>query len=213
MCQVNLRHIAMAWDSYLNDHNDSFYKRVNANVNYGGWRGMVQWYPRPLNGYMNIPNDLETEEGGEVFHCPDDDGGVPGFACHTPAYEYIGTSYQTNILLIGQSQIAVADNPRKPLHEAINLRIRHLKRGAIEDPSRMLLIGEYGWVNEWMPGVDWPKDWHDRPHHHNLAFLDGHVEFLHVRKGLYVTHQYRVQPFRQLDSLAYEVQQEEVPHD
>jgi prepilin-type processing-associated H-X9-DG protein len=51
--------------------------------------------------------------------------------------------------------------------------------------------------------------WHNLPNYHNVAFLDGHVEFLFIRKGLYVAPTYRVQPFEELDNLAASVQREE----
>jgi hypothetical protein len=41
-----------------------------------------------------------------------------------------------------------------------------------------------------------------------LAFLDGHVEFLEIYKGLYVTPEYSILPFRNLYKLAREVQEE-----
>ena len=49
-------------------------------------------------------------------------------------------------------------------------------------------------------------EWHNKPDCHNLAFLDGHVAFLNIRKGYYVTDEYCVLPFEDLCSLAHEVQ-------
>jgi hypothetical protein len=42
-----------------------------------------------------------------------------------------------------------------------------------------------------------------------VAFLDGHVEFIRIRKGLYVTPEYCVLPFAELYGLALKVQMEE----
>ena len=52
-CQSNLKQIATAWSMYLDDNDGCFYQGRNANLNYGGWRGMTGWYPRPLNKYFN----------------------------------------------------------------------------------------------------------------------------------------------------------------
>jgi hypothetical protein len=43
-----------------------------------------------------------------------------------------------------------------------------------------------------------------------MAFLDGHVGFIKIRKGLYVTSEYNVLPFEDLYKLAREVQEEVV---
>jgi hypothetical protein len=39
-----------------------------------------------------------------------------------------------------------------------------------------------------------------------MAFLDSHAELLHIRKGFYVTDEYSVLPFEELNYLAYQVQ-------
>ena len=78
----------------------------------------------------------------------------------------------------------------------------------VDAPSRLLLIGDYGWVNQWSPSVDLRTEWHVRRGHHNLAFLDGHVDFLRIRKGLLVTAACRVLPFADLDRLAIPCQEE-----
>jgi hypothetical protein len=39
-----------------------------------------------------------------------------------------------------------------------------------------------------------------------MAFLDGHVKFLNIRKGYYVTSEYLVLPFEDLRELALQVQ-------
>ena len=48
-CQSNLKQIAAAWSMYLDDNDGRFYQGKNTNLNYGGWRGMIGWSPRPLN--------------------------------------------------------------------------------------------------------------------------------------------------------------------
>lgn len=207
-CQSNLKQIALAWHMYLDDNDESFYQGINANVLYGGWEGIVYPNePRPLNRYLSLSGIPKSEAGAKVFRCPADKGGLKVTAL--PIYSYLGTSYQTNIFLIGQNQIGWL--PSSELRDAINIRLKNLIRGHVGNPSRLLLIGDYGWMNQSLPLVPRMGDWHGRPYHHNLAFLDGHVGFLHIRKGLYVTDEYTVLPFKDLYRLAREVQEEEPP--
>ena len=211
-CQSNLKQIAVAWNMYLDDNDGRFYQGRNANLNYGGWKGMQGWSPRPLNTYFNLPEDLEIENDGMIFCCSGDRGGVPGFAVREKAYHYLGTSYHTNIQLIGQDKLLVLADKFKILHEEINKRLKNLKFSRVDNPSRLLLIGDYGWFNQSKPAAhgreDWKElaEWHDRANYHNMAFMDSHVKFLNVRKGFYVTDEYNVLPFKDLYGLAQEVQ-------
>lgn len=211
-CQSNLKQIAVAWNMYLDDNDGRFYQGRNANLNYGGWKGMQGWSPRPLNTYFNLPEDLEIENDGMIFCCSGDRGGVPGFAVREKAYHYLGTSYHTNIQLIGQDKLLVLADKFKILHEEINKRLKNLKFSRVDHPSRLLLIGDYGWFNQSKPAAhgreDWKElaEWHDRANYHNMAFMDSHVKFLNVRKGFYVTDEYNVLPFKDLYGLAQEVQ-------
>jgi prepilin-type N-terminal cleavage/methylation domain-containing protein len=211
-CQSNLKNIALAWEMYLNDNNGSFYQNINANLNYGGWQGMVGWSNRPLNYYFNLPADLENENDAKIFCCPADRGGVPGYAVREKAYSYLGTSYQTNALLIGQNQIREEDAVFANLHIEINKRLRGLKLFNVDNPSLLLLIGDYGWLNQWkpidLPFEEWKElaEWHGQEDCHNMAFMDNHIEFLNIRKGFYVVNEYTVLPFEELYELALEAQ-------
>ncbi len=70
--------------------------------------------------------------------------------------------------------------------------------------------GDFAWSTQWLPNL-YPHGtpWHGRCCHYNMAFLDGHVAFLKIRKGLFVTDEYRVLPFRDLYGLAHQEQVEE----
>jgi len=204
-CQSNLRQLAIAWTAYLDDNDGHFYQTVNANLKYGGWKAIRGGSRRPLNAYLSIRPPFGRKDT-MVFRCPADDGGVPETVL--PSYDYFGTSYQTNRMLIGPSQVNVPTDKHMLLHEAINGCMRHMRRFNVAEASHLVLIGDYGWVDQWSPFVSHRTEWHDRACHHNVAFLDGHAEFLLVRKGLYVAAQYRVLPFESLDSMAYQVQQE-----
>jgi len=213
VCQANLKHIALAWNMYLDDNEGYFYQTVGANLNYGGWKGDVEPLPRPLNSYLSLAPILETENEAKVFYCPADRGGIPRYDISVKVYRHFGTSYQTNIFLVGENKYGPFSDKTKTLDEEISKRLLNgLNRNKVNNPSRLLLIGDYGWVNQWMPeknvAQEWKEraEWHGRLDSHNLAFLDSHCQFLNIRKGLYITDQYTVVPFEDLYSLARQVQ-------
>ena len=212
-CGSNLKQLSLAWIAYLDDHDGRFYQGIRANLDYGGWRGIKNWWPRPLNSYVgfNDPNSV-TQESAKIFCCPSDSGGIPGAFLREKAYLVNGTSYQTNIFLIGQDQCGAFSEKTKILDQEISLRLSNLNRSSVANPSLLLLIGDYGWINQWKPTPhpeqEWKElaEWHGKADHHSMAFLDGHVGFLNIRKGFYVTSQYWVLPFEELHELAIEVQ-------
>ena len=61
-CQANLKQLALAWQMYLDNNNGHFYQGINANLNYGGWKGEQGWSPRPLNKYVDLPTDTPDSE-------------------------------------------------------------------------------------------------------------------------------------------------------
>ncbi len=223
VCQSNLRQIALAWNAYLDDNESAFYQGRNANLDYGGWKGdvgLMREPNRPLNSYLSLSSIEENENDAKIFRCPADRGGVPGSGLYEKAYHVCGTSYITNLFLIGPGGFAF--NQFYPpalitpevtlLGGKINERVPGVSVDEVANPSRLLLIGDYGWINQWKPRphprAEWKElaEWHDRVDCHNLAFLDGHVKFLNIRKGFWVTSEYCVLPFRELFDLAYEVQ-------
>jgi prepilin-type N-terminal cleavage/methylation domain-containing protein len=214
VCQANLKQIAIAWNMYLDDNEGYFYQLVNANLNYGGWKGDDDTpLPRPLNRYLNLAPILETENEAKLFCCPSDRGGIPRYAITVKVYLRFGTSYNTNLFLIGENKYDPFSNKTKPLDEEISKRLfKGLNRNQVGNPSRLLLIGDYGWVNQWMPeknvAQEWKEraEWHGRVDSHNLAFLDSHCQFLTIQKSFYITDQYTVVPFEDLYSLARQVQ-------
>ena len=216
VCQGNLRQIAVAWHLLLNDNGGDFLQYVNINHEFGGWKGREGFGPyRPLNSYLDLPPEIDTEDEAKVFRCPADSGGVYSYPSHKSAYEIFGNSYQTNHFLIGPDRIGrgCASGPTK-LHSAINKRLENLNVGNVSKPSLLLMVGDNNWWTEWRWRIcNTPvhgKDWHGNPRHFNLAFLDCHVGSIKIRKGIYVTPEYTVLPFKELYGLAREVQ-EEVP--
>jgi prepilin-type N-terminal cleavage/methylation domain-containing protein len=215
-CGANLRQLATAWIAYLDDHDGRFYQQPNANVNYGGWRGLQDekgWWPRPLNPWAGLPDpDGVTEHTAKVFCCPADRGGIPGWFYLEKAYRAYGTSYQTNIFLIGPDSCKPFSIRTAELDLAIAEKLPNLNLSQVANHSLTVLIGDYGWVNQWnptpLPDVEWKgqAEWHGRPDYHDVVFLDGHVEYREIRQGFYITSEYRVLPFATLDKRAGEVQ-------
>jgi prepilin-type processing-associated H-X9-DG protein len=116
------------------------------------------------------------------------------------------------MFLIGQNRCIPFSTKTAGLDQEISNRLPDLNRNRVCNPSRLLLIGDYGWINQWKPQPhprqDWKElaEWHGREDHHNVAFLDGHVRFLNIRKGVYVAEEYCVLPFEELFGLALQVQ-------
>lgn len=211
-CRSNLKQIGLASNMYLDDHDGHFYQKVNANVNYGGWKGDVADSPRPLNPFLSLPEDVNTPNGAKVFLCPADRGGVPNFAVYTKVYIHQGNSYITNFFLIGQDACAPFSSKTAPLDNEISKRLPKLNRERVDYPSRLLLMGDYGWWEEFDPGGSVKQEfkelaeWHGRAECHNMVFLDGHAAFVEIQKGYYVADEYSVLPFKDLYSLALSVQ-------
>jgi prepilin-type N-terminal cleavage/methylation domain-containing protein/prepilin-type processing-associated H-X9-DG protein len=212
-CGSNLKQLSLAWTAYLDDYEGFFYQGARANFDYGGWRGNKEWWPRPLNNYVGFsdPNNI-TQNNAKVFCCPSDRGGIPGASFEEKAYIVNGTSYQTNIFLIGQNRCGAFSEKTQELDLEISRRLPNLNLDLVANPSLLLLIGDFGWINQWKPKrhpkKEWKEvaEWHRKADHHNMAFLDGHVKFLNIRKGYYVTSEYWVLPFEELVDLALKVQ-------
>lgn len=211
-CCANLRQIALAWNLYLDDHNGQFYQGINTNLSYGGWKGIKGWHPRPLNPYLSLPLDINDASQAKIFQCPADQGGMPGAFFREKVFDVCGTSFQTNIFLVGQNRCGKFSDQTAPLDTAISDRLPSLNENRVNNPTRLLLMGDYGWINQWKPKPhpqpEWKTqtEWHGKEDLYNMAFLDGHVESIKMQKGIYVTETYTVVPFEDLYGLAREVQ-------
>jgi prepilin-type N-terminal cleavage/methylation domain-containing protein len=224
VCATNLKQLSHAWESFFSDHNDMFYRAGNAQLEYGGWKGLIPTedpIPRPLNEYVGLPLVKETEDGAEVFRCPADRGGAfgAGFTMKEKAFRAFGTSYITNFFLIGNPSFLTTGFSEKTMEldqKILQRVVGSLQCTDVDSPSRLLLMGDFGWWNQWNPGPKPDKwisegwkaqaEWHVEEDTFNLVFLDGHVDFVTIGWGYYVTAEYCVLPFKAFYSLAKEVQ-------
>jgi prepilin-type N-terminal cleavage/methylation domain-containing protein len=205
-CASQLRQIATAWHVYLVDSSQQFYQGVDANHYFGGGKGLVGGTVlRPLNRYVGLPTEPNSQTGTELFRCPADKGD----ADYGPsAYLYFGNSYQTNLILIGPGSLRTKlPEPIGGLNREINEHLENLRADAVCDPSRLLLVGDNNWVTQWEPWIPVSgRTWHGVQSRHNMAFFDSHVTLTEIHKGIYLDSDYRVQPFKELDDLTLDVQ-------
>ena len=213
-CAANLRQLSLAWRMYCEDNNGLFYQGVNANLTYGGWRGVYGSRPRPLNPYVQLPLDTNTPEMVQLYHCPADRGGAPGGFERQEVFDVYGTSYFANMFLVGQNSVGMFSVQTEELDEILARRIRSTSITEVTaNHSELIMMGDYGWYNQWRPKPHTSEEsktlaeWHKRQEHFNIGFLDGHVEFTHVKKGYYITDDYSVVPFSDLEGMASRLQE------
>lgn len=218
-CGSNLGQIAKAWLMYLDDHDGRFYKGryegdPHASHNYGGWRGdedSIGW-PRPLNRSVGLTNaDNITKQDAKVFLCPADRGGISD-SPFEKAYNLNGTSYQTNRFLIGPSDYSGCGIESEDFVRVAKQFVESTNLIDVDVPHQeVLLIGDEWWYNQWHPSYitrRWRRlqdigEWHGKKEHYMIAFLDGHVSFVWIRKGWYrVPGQYSMLPCKKLCTLA-----------
>ena len=179
-CMANLHQIAIGWQSYLLDNNDTFVTSAqNAEWFYGGkvqtvldisaGGPMAVMNPRPVNPYLGY--DPYGNTSADVFRCPSDRGGLSpvsgsfgDFGGNT-IYDFYGNSYPANPNAL----------------DARGLRRQNVVLRDVRLPAAMfILIGD---AQFWFA----PRRnllsatrmiWHDREGAAaNIAFLDGHVAF------------------------------------
>ena len=198
-CRSNLRQIYTGWQIYFSENDDRFYRDRNTNHTFGGWKGLVTpSLHRPISRALGLNPNLS--EGTKVFRCPADSGGILGVPPQELAYDYHGNSYQANIMLVGPPRLN-GRGAYKDLYNAINERLGGLTRNATANPATLLFYGDNNWWTQWSPSLPDGMDWHGKAEYYNMAFLDGHTEFIRIRKSLFSGPEYRVLPFEELDEL------------
>jgi prepilin-type N-terminal cleavage/methylation domain-containing protein/prepilin-type processing-associated H-X9-DG protein len=206
-CQANLRQLYWAWDCYLLDYDEYFYKGLNAELNYGGWKGSKNKMGRPLNSYVDSNIDENYPDGtAKVYLCPGDTGGVPNYSPYTKAFDIYGTSYIMNPLLVGYPQISVLTARSSDFHGAINRIIPNLRRDSVDNPKKVILMGDYPWVDQWKQSSIDIRSWHDKMDYYNILFLDGHIQFIQIYPGVYNDLHYTLLPSKTLYPEANKVQ-------
>ncbi|MFN0135639.1 MAG: DUF1559 domain-containing protein [Phycisphaerae bacterium] len=236
LCQTNLKQIASAWHLYLDDaaQRDRFLRGANADWVYGGQQGAAgpafganPNFPlaRVLNRYLGlepisgrfalpgIGQNRTPDRAAEIFRCPSDEGIE---AEPTVLFESYGNSYRLNQFICFDSLSWVSSHPYAAIINSMNTRGRDLIRSKVNfDPARLIHLGDGGWPDTWNPLRTWDQAaisfWHRQRAMHNLAFLDGHVEYLRLKKGLLVDSDYSVIPFRDVADRLLELPQVEVP--
>jgi prepilin-type processing-associated H-X9-DG protein len=121
-------------------------------------------------------------------------------ADYPSAYYAVGTSYQTNLFLVGANKYGPFSDRTAELDARISAGITSMNVSKVSvSCSRLVLMGDWGWVAQWDPGYpDNGPAWHGRKDTYMMAFLDGHVSFTQIVKGDYSTDAYTVVPFKGL---------------
>jgi len=212
-CQGHLRQIWMAWDLYLTDSSGRLFRGQNHNFDFGGWQGHGPYAAsRPLNRYLGVPVDTASRTQAKVFACPDDQGGGD---YPEKAYDFFGNSFQANTLLTGPAGLPTQDwvpEPVRTINQELNKHLGSLNRSTVTEPARLAFLGDRNWVSQWEPqNADLcGGTWHGRLHWHNVAFMDGHSQFLGIAKGAYVNDAYTVVPVASLSAQIRSLQKPQV---
>ncbi len=212
-CQAHLREVAQGWSMYLDDHDERFLTGRNSEINYGGVQGEGapeygsdpnRPVDKPVNPYLHLNKVVRS--GADVFHCPADAGSR---RVKPSSFRHYGTSYMMNHILVGQGRLAVAPHdPCRNVLIQISQRLERLKRSNVRKPSRLLLLGDFGWYASWYFTV--PESmayaWHGDPDYQNMAYLDGHVDYVRIIKGVHTTADYTLVPFEDLQETVVTLQ-------
>jgi len=220
-CGSNLRQLAIGWGLYLGD-NDGYFpiRATNAEFYYGGWRGDKDRGGRYFNTAVRLDPNLASPRQADLFRCPADRGGMPGAHLRTKVFLRFGTSYMTNVFLVGPKSFAfvywyspmTADI--RALDDAVNDRLDSINSHNLSNHSQLLLMGDYGWYNQWKPTDVLTAEekeiaeWHGRPDHYCMAFLDGHAAYVEIRRGIWVDDEHTILPWKDLHPLARKIQGE-----
>jgi prepilin-type N-terminal cleavage/methylation domain-containing protein/prepilin-type processing-associated H-X9-DG protein len=211
-CQGHLRQAVAAYRLYLDDTGERFLEGTNTNLTYGGMRGGLAAYrvARPVNRYAGLEPKIDGDAG--VFRCPADAGSEQ---TRPTIVDYFGASYMCNIAVSGVLRVVHAsDDPLRDIWEALwRRRLAFQPAGfpvsrVTTLSAELFWIGDYGWWASWSRDSLEQADWHRTHATHNLGFLDGHVAFVRVRRGISHHSDYKVLPFQDLSYQAAELQVE-----
>ncbi len=200
VCATHLRNIGLAWHFYLEDNNEGFPRwRQNMQWFYGGkhpsiWNETNTKFAlpyRPLNPYADMA--IRNQDSAEVFRCPMDGpirrlGGGSGPTEGYNTYDYFGNSYMMNWqLLIPYSRSTGKYEKGQTFY---------LKNVSIPE-AKLVVAGDCQWyycINNVSGKLLWDASFHNENDEMNLLFLDGHVKFLQLVRGVGVTSGYSFSP-------------------
>ena len=186
ICASNTGQQGQAWTNYLIEHKETFpLWKANMQWFYGGEQPAIaipyaQLNSRPLNPYVGLAE--RGSQGLEVFKCPEDREirsgltGGPGPTKGHGTYDYFGNSYMMNWQLLRQS----LDD-----QTYTNVKLNHIS----VSHSKVVLTGDPQWYYAAV-NAHWDAHWHNRDDQVNLAFLDGHAEFVPIQRGEGYTERY-----------------------
>ncbi len=175
-CASNLRQIATAFHSYLNDSKQMMFWRApdistdgmdwyvyggretgNVNTNQAGLFNRLS--PRPLNPHVG--------HSLKIFQCPaDDEQTSPWTGAQCAHWEWVGTSYNFN----------ATGNPNSPTNNALTSKagLDGKRVTKVRSSSMTVLFFDAALLHA-------ESNWHgqrDKTPVGNIAFVDGHVELL-----------------------------------
>ncbi|MCG8405648.1 MAG: DUF1559 domain-containing protein [Phycisphaerales bacterium] len=199
-CQANLKNLTTAWNQYLMTYNYHFFQGVNKQLNFGGKQGSNTPYfgpnvRKPLNPMLGekeiTMNDIPT------FRCPADTGGE---TVSPSCYQVFGTSYESNVRLVGDTNFYIPpQDPSRDVWLKVRKRIADLRSSRVTaSPSETPLVGDIGWLARWDRVSRERVAWHGDYKRFNIGFLDGHVAYVRIRKGIHVDTGFKMIPFKDL---------------
>ncbi len=191
VCLSNVRQMAVAAVSYLNDYEYKFYEFQ------GGPTYLREW-SQGGEPAVGVPNDIRplnlyVGDNREVFHCPLDRGrnAGPYSAIEPDMWTTFGSSYMYNVVGIPSRWSGWLNGNPNVDNSADN----------IQSTSRFVTFGEYALIDvNWEPRVgtapkvtgwgDYPKgsanyheDFYDDPSS-MIAFADGHAAHIKNIRGV-----------------------------
>ncbi len=176
-CRSNLRQIGTFWMLYWNENHD-YIPPMQTWWNWGGtygpnpsdmWNLGVDWLPperRPM--YFRTNQDFAWINNPQLLICPNDNRDQIAWNLPEPAWWHVGTSYANNPYLVGISGATEPYNSRFVT--------------AIEQPSRLILLGDTPMLIRTSPVGIAGGSWHDSRgfSRNNILFFDGHAAIVPI---------------------------------
>lgn len=219
-CSANLRAQGLAWRCYLSDNKETFpLPARNMDTGYGGKQPSICEAPekgqfstpmpmtRPLNPYLLTVNYFERPDGkggtkvvpvvdqAPHFRCPSDHGNqaldIRSSTYGNTCYDWLGNSYRGNWLLMVDTDPLTYRSVVDQSGKSCPFRLPMVK----VSPSVVILAGDAPWFQSVCDvRVVWSV-FHSSDDRVNLLFLDGHVKYTRIQRGIAVTGEYSQLPY------------------